>query len=75
MDILKCIKDEDDKILVQKNDINGGWKNYFYNLFNERYVILLNANMLDIREDSQNYTFDRQVQESTRGKWNTENDV
>jgi len=68
MDILKCIKDEDDKILVQKNDINGGWKNYFYNLFNERYVILLNANMLDIREDSQNYTFDRQVQESTRGK-------
>ena len=36
-DQVKCVKDEEDKGLVQKKDIKDRWKMYFYNLFNEGY--------------------------------------
>jgi hypothetical protein len=31
-------------------------KNYFHNLFYEGYEILLDTNMVDIREDDHNYS-------------------
>ena len=49
---MKCIKDEEGRILVQKRDIIYRWKKYFHNLFNEGYEISPDSNMLDIGEDA-----------------------
>lgn len=32
---VKCIKDEDEKVLVKEEEIKERWKSYFYKLFNE----------------------------------------
>jgi hypothetical protein len=37
LDQVKCMKDEEGKIIVQERDIKHRWKKYFHNLFNEGY--------------------------------------
>jgi hypothetical protein len=49
LDQVKCMKDEEGKIIVQERDIKHRWKKYFHNLFNEGYVILLYSNNPYIR--------------------------
>lgn len=56
---MRCVKDEEDKVLVKKNDIKDKWKIYFYNLFNEGYDISLNSSSLNIKEDDRNYNYYR----------------
>ena len=60
---MKCIKDEEGKVLVQERDIKDKWKKYVHNLFNEGYEILPDSNRLDIREEDRNYNYYRQIQE------------
>jgi len=60
---VKCSKDEEGKDLVQEKDIKYEWKNYFQNFFNEGYEILTNVNMLNIREEDQNYNCYGQIRE------------
>ena len=57
------MKDEGDNVFGQERDINDRWKKYFHNLFNEGYEILPYSNMLDIREEDQNYNYYRRIQE------------
>jgi len=63
MDQVKYIKDEEGIVFVQERDIKHRWKKYFHNLFNEGYEILLDSNMLTIREEDRNYNYYRQIQE------------
>ena len=70
MDQVKCIEDEESRVLVQERDIKDRWKKYFHNLFNEGYEILLDSyrldidsNRLDIGEENRNYNYYRRIQE------------
>jgi len=60
---VKCIKDEEGRVLVQERDIKDRWKKYFHNLFNKGYEILPDSNRLDIEEEDRNYNYYRQIQE------------
>jgi len=31
---IRCIRDEDSKVLVEESKIRGRWRSYFYELFN-----------------------------------------
>lgn len=46
MDQVKCVKDEEDMVLIKKKD---RLKKYFYNLFNKGYEILSHSNNLAIK--------------------------
>ncbi|KAL5146984.1 Craniofacial development protein 2 [Glycine soja] len=37
LDQVKCVKDEEGKVLVHEKDIKERWKAYFHNLFNDGY--------------------------------------
>jgi len=37
MDQVKCIKDENGRVLVLERDIKDRWKKYFHKLFNDGY--------------------------------------
>jgi len=70
LDQVKCIKDEEGRVLVQERDIKDSRKKYFHNLFNEGYEILLDSyrldidsNRLDIGEENRNYNYYRRIQE------------
>ena len=63
LDQVKCIKDDEDRVLVQEKDIKDRWKKYFHNLFNEENDILPDSNMLDIGKEDRNYNYYRQIQE------------
>lgn len=52
---VKCIKIDGNRVLVMEKDIKNRWKKYFYDLFNEWYEILLDANKTDIGGEYQNY--------------------
>ena len=60
---MKRIKDEGDNVFGQERDIKNRWKKYFHNLFNEGYEILPYSNILDIREEDQNYNYYHRIQE------------
>ena len=36
---VRCVKDENDKVLTKDNDIRERWKSYFEKLYNEGYTI------------------------------------
>jgi len=62
LDQVKCIKDDEGRILIQERDIKDRWKKYFHNFFNEGYEILPDFNRLDIGEEGRNYNYYRQIQ-------------
>jgi len=64
LDQMKCIKDEEGRVLVQERDKKDRWKKYFHNLFIEGYEILPDSHKLDIREEDQNYNYYCQIQEN-----------
>lgn len=53
-DQLKCIKDEEQEVLVQEKNIKDKQKKYFRKLFREGYEILSDANRLNIRQEDRN---------------------
>jgi len=63
LDQVKCIKDEEDRVLVQERDIKDIWKKYFHTLFNEGFEVIPDSNRLDIREEERNYNYYRRIQE------------
>ena len=40
LDQVMCVKDEEGNVLVKDESIRDRWKNYFYNLFNDRVETL-----------------------------------
>lgn len=59
---MKCVKDEERKVLVHEKDIKDKWKTYFHNIFNEGYDISPNSSRLGIREADQKYNYYRRIQ-------------
>ncbi|KAH1237173.1 Craniofacial development protein 2 [Glycine max] len=53
LDQVKCVKDEEGKVLVHEKDIKERWKAYFHNLFNDGYGY--DSSSLDTREEDRNY--------------------
>ncbi|KAH1218442.1 LINE-1 retrotransposable element ORF2 protein [Glycine max] len=60
LDQVKCVKDEEGKVLVHEKDIKERWKVYFHNLFNDGYGY--DSSSLDTREDDRNYKYYRRIQ-------------
>ncbi|KAL5146330.1 Craniofacial development protein 2 [Glycine soja] len=60
LDQVKCIKDEEGKVLVHEKDIKERWKAYFHNLFNDGYGY--DSSSLDTREEDRNYKYYRRIQ-------------
>ncbi|KAL5133996.1 LINE-1 retrotransposable element ORF2 protein [Glycine soja] len=60
LDQVKCVKDEEGKVLVHEKDIKERWKAYFHNLFNDGYGY--DSSSLDTREEDQNYKYYRRIQ-------------
>ncbi|KAL5157078.1 Outer envelope protein 64, mitochondrial [Glycine soja] len=60
LDQVKCVKDEEDKVLVHEKDIKERWKAYFHNLFNDGYGY--DSSSLDTREEDRNYKYYRRIQ-------------
>ncbi|KAL5184476.1 LINE-1 retrotransposable element ORF2 protein [Glycine soja] len=60
LDQVKCVKDEEGKVLMHEKDIKERWKAYFHNLFNDGYGY--DSSSLDIREEDRNYKYYRRIQ-------------
>ncbi|KAL5183942.1 LINE-1 retrotransposable element ORF2 protein [Glycine soja] len=60
LDQVKCVKDEEGKVLVHEKDIKERWKVYFHNLFNDGYGY--DSSSLDTREEDRNYKYYRRIQ-------------
>ncbi|KAL5131607.1 putative RNA-directed DNA polymerase from transposon BS [Glycine soja] len=60
LDHVKCVKDEEGKVLVHEKDIKERWKVYFHNLFNDEYGY--DSSSLDTREEDRNYKYYRRIQ-------------
>ncbi|KAL5168862.1 DnaJ subfamily C member 7 [Glycine soja] len=60
LDHVKCVKDEEGKVLVHEKDIKERWKVYFHNLFNDGYGY--DSSSLDTREEDRNYKYYRRIQ-------------
>ncbi|KAL5123966.1 Craniofacial development protein 2 [Glycine soja] len=60
LDQVKCVKDEEGKVLVHEKDIKERWKAYFHNLFNDGYGY--DSSSLDTREEDRNYKYYRRIQ-------------
>jgi len=63
LDQVKCIKDEEGRVLVQERDIKDRCKKYFHTLFNEGFEVISDSNRLDIGEEERNYNYYRRIQE------------
>ncbi|KAH1209339.1 LINE-1 retrotransposable element ORF2 protein [Glycine max] len=60
LDQVKCVKDEEGKVLVHEKDIKERWKAYFHNLFNDGYGY--DSSSLDTREEDRNYKYYCRIQ-------------
>ncbi|RZC31475.1 Pentatricopeptide repeat-containing protein [Glycine soja] len=60
LDQVKCVKNEEGKVLVHEKDIKERWKAYFHNLFNDGYGY--DSSSLDTREEDRNYKYYRRIQ-------------
>ena len=56
LDQVMCVKDEEGNVLVKDESIRDRWKNYFYNLFNDR-VETLNYTIDDLGNIDRNSSF------------------
>ena len=62
MDQVKCIKDEEGKVLVIDKDIKERWKSYFYKLFNDGQMSI-DMEGLNTQKEEQNFAFYRRIRE------------
>ncbi|KAM2572897.1 hypothetical protein TB1_007460 [Malus domestica] len=58
---VRCIKDEDGKVLATENAIKDRWKCYFHNLFNEGHEKSASLGELSNSEECRNYSFYRRI--------------
>ena len=60
---MKCIKNEEDRVLVTQQEIKERWKSYFHKLLNEEYRTSGNFEIVKTSEEDQNFTFYRRIRE------------
>ncbi|KAM1225087.1 hypothetical protein ACFX2G_044844 [Malus domestica] len=58
---VRCIKDEDGKVLATENAVKDRWKGYFHNLFNEGHERSASLGELSNSEECRNYSFYRRI--------------
>ncbi|KAM1719513.1 hypothetical protein ACFX12_021307 [Malus domestica] len=58
---VRCIKDEDGKVLATENAVKDRWKCYFHNLFNEGHERSASLGELSNSEECRNYSFYRRI--------------
>ncbi|KAM2173259.1 hypothetical protein ACFX1R_038114 [Malus domestica] len=56
---VRCIKDENGKVLATENAVKDRWRGYFHNLFNERHEMSTSLGELSNSEECINYSFYR----------------
>ncbi|KAM1519455.1 hypothetical protein ACFX1Z_022250 [Malus domestica] len=54
---VRCIKDEDGKVLATENAVKDRWRGYFHNLFNEGHERSTSLGELSNSEECRNYSF------------------
>ncbi|KAM1668169.1 hypothetical protein COP1_047241 [Malus domestica] len=58
---VRCIKDENGKVIVTENVVKGRWRSYFHNLFNEGREMSTSLGELSNLEECRNYSFYRRI--------------
>ncbi|KAM2784937.1 hypothetical protein PS2_006010 [Malus domestica] len=58
---VRCIKDEDGKVLATENAVKDRWRGYFHNLFNEGHEMSASLGELSNSEECRNYSFYRRI--------------
>ncbi|KAM2693357.1 hypothetical protein EV2_007535 [Malus domestica] len=58
---VRCIKDEDGKVLATENAVKDRWRDYFHNLFNEGHERSTSLGELSNLEECRNYSFYRRI--------------
>ncbi|KAM1176204.1 hypothetical protein ACFX19_029118 [Malus domestica] len=58
---VRCIKDEDGKVLATENAVKDRWIGYFHNLFNEGHERSASLGELSNSEECRNYYFYRRI--------------
>ncbi|KAM1790899.1 hypothetical protein ACFX12_034922 [Malus domestica] len=58
---VRCIKDEDGKVLATENAVKDRWRGYFHNLFNEGQERSTPLGELSNSEECRNYSFYRRI--------------
>ncbi|KAM1721664.1 hypothetical protein TB2_022716 [Malus domestica] len=58
---VRCIKDEDGKVLATENAVKDRWRGYFHNLFNEEHERSTSLGELSNSEEYRNYSFYRRI--------------
>ncbi|KAM2027650.1 hypothetical protein ACFX1T_019911 [Malus domestica] len=58
---VRCIKDEDGKVLATENAVKDRWRGYFHNLFNEGHEMSTSLGELSNSEECRNYSFYRRI--------------
>ncbi|XP_050130348.1 probable leucine-rich repeat receptor-like protein kinase At2g33170 [Malus sylvestris] len=58
---VRCIKDEDGKVLATENAVKDRWRGYFHNLFNEGHERSTSLEELSNSEECRNYSFYRRI--------------
>ena len=58
---VRCIKDEDGKVLATENAVKDRWRGYFHNLFNEGHERSASLGELSNSEECRNYSFYRRI--------------
>ncbi|KAM1184249.1 hypothetical protein ACFX1S_013853 [Malus domestica] len=58
---VRCIKDEDGKVLATENAVKDRWRGYFHNLFNEGHERSTPLGELSNSEECRNYSFYRRI--------------
>jgi len=61
LDQVKCVKDEEGKVLVTESDIKERWRNYFHKLFNKEQTTSIDVEVLTIQEEDLNFDFYRRI--------------
>ncbi|KAM1087697.1 hypothetical protein ACFX2B_013050 [Malus domestica] len=64
---VRCIKDEDGKVLATENAVKDRWKGYFHNLFNEGHERSASLGELSNSEECRNYSFYRRIRKEEVG--------
>ncbi|KAM2086833.1 hypothetical protein ACFX1R_024332 [Malus domestica] len=64
---VRCIKDEDGKVLATENAVKDRWKGYFHNLFNEGHERSASLGELSNSKECRNYSFYRRVRKEEVG--------
>ncbi|KAM1556818.1 hypothetical protein ACFX10_040308 [Malus domestica] len=64
---VRCIKDEDGKVLATENAVKDRWKGYFHNLFNEGHERSASLGELSNSEECRNYSFYRIIRKEEVG--------